>query len=296
MTFFLRTRLNRRCYKIGVEICSHQLRYVILQVQGPLWTVVKADSIDFQPDHLTAWKKLGKYCESYNREIVLGLGLNDVLIKQYQIANELSADEIYLYLQKQAQNLLSLQRSELALDFEILKLNIDPKKISVRMIAARKELITELQHYCQQVGLIVSAIDMVVLALKRLLTLIALKNYCAIVLLEEKFLIYSVIRDKEIFFIKQIDYSLTVLSDEMNFDTMEAGIIKAQQFYMSQYQQKVPSYIYYAGSLADTVFLSFEKYSELKIVAIQLNTLFEFDSDVITEQISHFLGPISLAL
>lgn len=287
---------KHRNYKLGVEVCTHQLRFSVLAQQQTVWQLVDADIISLPSTSEEAWLLLQKRCKPYGRKLILGIALNDVLIKSYYLSATCNDQEINVYLQHQAQALLSLSKDELALDYEKWSTQDKQKKL-VRMVAARKQWVMQLVYFCQQVNLTVMTVEVAALAFKRLLKFIKNEvDHSAFLLLEKKFLIYGVIQQQEIIFIKQIDYILTESQQGLTPDYIKTLINQAQQYYASQNQQSAPQKIYFAGELADRVRSLVGSDFNMEIIPFIVNEQLLLNSITRDQTLFPFLGSIGLAL
>lgn len=289
-------RKKRIIYSIGVEVYTHQLRYVILQSKDFGCSLVKANIIDHPSHSLLAWDRLRQECCHYPGKIILGLCLNEVLIKHYHLSADCQEYEINLYLQQQAELLLNLQLTELLLDYEIIS-PIEKGKIWVRMVAARKQLIMQWLQICQKIGLVVSVLDVIVLALQRLVKFMSDDILCSVILILEKtFLTYIVFQDGKIEFSKQIDDVFFVNSTDIHLENIQAALCQAKQFYLSQSQKNFPNKMYCMGELAQPLLSYLQNYFLQNVELIHFNSELQINTDFFLKDWTFFAGGVALAL
>lgn len=265
MRIFLRK--HQAVYKIGVEISSRNLRFIVIRQQKPVLSCEKFGVIEYGEDEnvQNAWKELANQCQHYHSFLIVGIGISDALIKSYYLDKTLKEKERITYFSQQSQWLLKLSPTDISFDYVITH-TPETEQLCFKMVAVRKQIITKLKNYANVVGLKVLAVDVTTLALGRIFPYLekqahSAKKYCVISILEKNYLLYCVYSDSEMIFSKQVDYgfedSQLIEQDvEKIFDKISLAFMQAQQFYINQYHKPTPQILLLAGELAEAcVFL-----------------------------------------
>jgi len=154
-------------YRIGLEISPHQLGAAVAAKQKNGWRIIETLHVPIAAN--TIQQSLKQVRASIARSIqqtVFGLAYHQVLMKEIRLDATLTDAEVYHYLQQQASTLFGKPANHWFLDFERLQ-------SGYRVVAGLKQTILAGLTLCRESGFRVSAVDVEVLALARLMPTLA---------------------------------------------------------------------------------------------------------------------------
>ncbi len=158
----------KKHYQIGIEVSTDQLYFTVVSRLRQQWLIQETGSIGFELDRLDhALHALRQQISRAIRHTIIGLAYHQVMIKEIQVDSNLTAEEIYQYLQIRAMTIFGDAAGPLYLDFEKISL-ASTEQTTIRVVAAPKNHVNDWKLRCQQNGFKLMAVDIDVLSLVRL--------------------------------------------------------------------------------------------------------------------------------
>jgi Tfp pilus assembly PilM family ATPase len=159
-------------YRVGIEITDKKLQVAVVFKQKQLWRLMDTVAFPLQNgDNLH--EILRKSCRALPGSIghiTLGIPYPQVLLKEIFVDPSLAPSEIYQYLNQQAAGIFGKPTLHWRLDFEPNPFTTNARnQVCYRAVAGPRETIETWQRIFRECGLTVSAIDVDVLALARLI-------------------------------------------------------------------------------------------------------------------------------
>lgn len=232
--------LARKKTQLGLEICENQVRATLIHFRKSQPFFSEFFIADVQPNHqkslVSALEKLNQSIHSKKIDTIIGLSMNDVVTKELSIDASLTDSDIEHYLFSHIKNQFNLPKHQVNIDFfKLPSENKNHSNTKIRVVAARREKITQIKNICTQAGFTLKAIDVEAFALTRMLMKHPHyndKQTVAVIALHSNHLTFCVIKQTVPLFSKVENYLLSAnhLPDEK---TLTDAIQRALQYYMS---------------------------------------------------------------
>lgn len=203
----------KKHYQIGIEVSTDELYFTVVSRQRQQWLIQETDSISFQLGRLDhALHILRQQISRSIRHTIIGLPYHQVIIKEIQVDSNLTAEEIYQYLQHRATTIFGDAAGPLYLDFEKISLD-STEQITIRVVAAPKTQVNEWKLRCQKNGFKLMAVDIDVLSLLRLTPWLQEHNHQraqAFIWLKKTELILIVMNSDQLIYVKRSSLSTSL--------------------------------------------------------------------------------------
>ncbi len=218
------------------------------------------------------------------KKTILGMSINDVMIKQVKLDACLSDKNIFDYLSHNSEEYFGEPIDKLMIDFERLATTKDEaNRTELRVVATRRNKLFPLIENLSQAGFEMKAVDVDVFALVRILPFCdvhACHKITGIVYIYPNGLVYCVVKDQQLIYSKGEIFNFTNPNQPDN--TQIFGTInRALQYYKARYPALKLEQIILAGEsqhLVELVILISEQLNITTSIARISEKVFSFDS------------------